>query len=64
MHWKNSGNGAGCRRNHKSAGNAHKRPENTGDLCMRRADAAGSGLNIQRGAVLAPGEGQMFAEGL
>lgn len=31
---------------------------------MRRADAAGSGLNIQRGAVLVPGEGQMFAEGL
>lgn len=25
---------------------------------MRRADASGSGVNMQRGAVLAPGEGR------
>lgn len=31
---------------------------------MRRADAAGSGMNMQRGAVLVPGEGQIFSEGI
>lgn len=62
MNWKNSCNGAGCRRSHKSAGNAHKRTENPGDLCMRRADAAGSGMKMQRGAVLVLCEGQMLAE--
>lgn len=31
---------------------------------MRRAGAAGSGMNGQRGSVLAPGEGQVFAEGI
>lgn len=31
---------------------------------MRRAGAAGSGMNVQRGSVLAPGEGQVFSEGI
>lgn len=56
MHWKNLCNGADCRRNHKSAGKPHKRAENPGSFCMRRAGTAGSGMNIQRGSVLAPGE--------
>lgn len=64
MCWKNSCNGTGCRKNHKSAGNAHKRAENPGDLCVRRADGSGSGMNMQRGAVLTPDEGQIFAQGI
>jgi len=61
MSCKNSCNGAGCRKNHKSAGKPQKRAESPGDFCTRRAGAAGSGMNIQRRFVLAPGEGLMFA---
>lgn len=31
---------------------------------MRRADGSGSGMNMQRGAVLTPDEGQIFAQGI
>lgn len=47
MRWTNSCNGAGCGRNHKSAGKVHKRAEDPGGVCGSRAGAAGSGMNME-----------------